>query len=372
MVRRAWLVPAALVLALAGAGAPAADDEACEQRGGESGAAAMRVELLQSGVKLADAVLVSGRRGAEVSLANRTSEPHAWTGWGTRLPEPEMSATPASREAASAAVLRPTDVVVITFPKTGTTWLQQICELLRTGGNMDFMEITERQPWLDLAYDCGVDMDADQHAEPRIFKSHQQLAAVNTGAKYISIVRNPKDVIQSVFRFEKAKGIPPFADFDNVNDYAATGHFEIANIWEFYTQLWRARKDPNVLIQSYEELVKDESAYLPGIAEFLGVQLDSDLRQTVLHMSSKGFMLEHATQFDDNYIMNECSNGPLEGSNEDASQHKVTTEHRNEVNSTILAQLQSVWNERVLPRTMLKDYDAMSVALAALARGRGA
>jgi aryl sulfotransferase len=282
---------------------------------------------------------------------------------------PALWATPESREAAAAIVLRPTDVVVITRPKTGTTWLQQICEQLRTRGNMEFTEITERQPWLDLAYDCGVDMDADQHAEPRIFKSHQLLAAVSTGAKYISIVRDPKDVLQSVFSFERAKGIAPFADFDDVNSYAASGHFEICNVWEFYTQLWRAREDPNLLVQSYEELAKDESAYLPRIAEFLGVQLDGSLRQMVLDMSSKDFMLEHADQFDDNYIKSECSNGALHGGNEDASVEKVTTEQRDELTSTTLAWLQAVWDERVLPRTMLKNYQSMSVALAALARG---
>jgi aryl sulfotransferase len=363
------LVPAALVLALAGAGAPAADDEACEQRGGECGAAAMRVELLQSGVKRADAVLVSSRRDTEVSVANRTSAPHTWSGWGTRLPTPALWATPESRDAAIATVLRPTDVVVLTHPKTGTTWLQQICEQLRTRGNMEFTEITERQPWLDLAYDCGVDMDADQHAEPRIFKSHQVPAAVSTGAKYISIVRDPADVLQSFFSFQKSQGILSFREFDDVNSYAASGHFEtnVANLWEYYTQLWRAREDPNLLVQSYEELAKDESAYLPRIAEFLGVQLDEDLRQIVLDMSSKDFMLEHAAQFDDSYITSECSNAPL--GNEDVFAEKVTTEQRDELTPATRAWLQALWDERVLPRTLLRSYDQMSAAFAALARG---
>jgi hypothetical protein len=176
-------------------------------------------------------------------------------------------------------------------------------------------------------------------------------------------------VLQSHFSFNKAKEISPFNGFDDVNSYAASGHFETTatSIWEYYTQLWRAREDPNLLVQSYEELAKDESAYLPRIAEFLGVQLDEDLRQIVLDMSSKDFMLEHADQFDDSYIMNECAASSRW--NEDVIAEKVTTEQRDELTPTTLAWLQALWDERVLPRTLLRNYDEMSVAFAALARG---
>jgi len=154
-----------------------------------------------------------------------------------------------------------------------------------------------------------------------------------------------------------------------VNAYYATGHFEIANIWEFYTDLWRARDDPNVLVQSYEELGKDVAAYLPRIGEFLGVAMDASLVQVVLGMSSKQFMLDPATQFDDNYIMNECSNGP-DGGNRNASAEKVTiNQTKQSLTSATITRMQAVWDARVRPRTGMKSYDDMSTALAALARG---
>ena len=37
---------------------------------------------------------------------------------------------------------QPTDVFIATYPKCGTTWLQQILHTLRTGGDLDFAEIT--------------------------------------------------------------------------------------------------------------------------------------------------------------------------------------------------------------------------------------
>ena len=70
------------------------------------------------------------------------------------------------REVATAWVPRPSDVMITTFPKTGTTWLQQICHQLRNGGKgMDFMEVTQVMPWPEFAYECGQDLEEDASRE---------------------------------------------------------------------------------------------------------------------------------------------------------------------------------------------------------------
>ena len=51
-----------------------------------------------------------------------------------------------SQDITSAWVPRPTDVVISTPPKTGTTWVQQIVHQLRTGGDMDFEDIYQPIP----------------------------------------------------------------------------------------------------------------------------------------------------------------------------------------------------------------------------------
>eukprot|EP00964_Phaeocystis_antarctica_P023239 scaffold13003_cov70-Phaeocystis_antarctica.AAC.5 len=57
---------------------------------------------------------------------------------------------------------QPSDVFVVTYPKCGTTWVTQILHALRTGGSMDFGEITEVVPWDILAHDCGQKLDGAQ------------------------------------------------------------------------------------------------------------------------------------------------------------------------------------------------------------------
>ena len=46
-------------------------------------------------------------------------------------------------------VLRSTDVIVNTYPKSGTTWLQQIVKLLHNGGIEDGRKIVEAVPWAE-------------------------------------------------------------------------------------------------------------------------------------------------------------------------------------------------------------------------------
>lgn len=352
----ARLVLPALLLALAGAAAPVAadDDAACEQE-------ALRVELLQSGFGRTGAVLVSGRGGRADGGALAPS----WEGWGTLEyvvpPEaagPSLSAT--SAEVAAATTLRPTDVVVITYPKTGTTWLQQICEQLRSGGDMNFTEITERQPWLDAAWDCGQDLNADQTSEPRVFKSHQKLSAINTGAKYLSIIRDPGEVLVSLFAFQKSKGTLPFAMYSDVNEYAATGHFAMPGntIWEYYIELWNAREDPSLLVLRYEALELEPKLYIARINDFLGLPRDVDRLQTAYEMSTKSFMLNHSSKFDDLYV-EECW-GTY------GTTSKVTTTDKKDLNQDTKAWLRRLWRERMLLDTGMQTYEELAQVISEL------
>mmetsp|Transcript_9370 Transcript_9370/g.21311 ORF Transcript_9370/g.21311 Transcript_9370/m.21311 type:complete len:329 (+) Transcript_9370:75-1061(+) len=290
-----------------------------------------------------------------------------WTGWRRNGYSCLPHVSERSRQVAEAAKLRPTDVVVITFPKTGTTLLQQTCEQLRTGGDMSFSEITERQPWLDFAWDCGQDIDAAQVAHPRLFKSHQLFSAINRGAKCLSMVRDPKAVLLSWFAFQKLKGRPLFVSLADANEYARAGNFEGANIfgtnvWDFYVELWEVRHEPNVLALCYETLVKDARSQLPAIARFIGVPAGEDLLQRVEAMTSKAFMLEHQEQFDDHFIMEKGGEMGRAAKVLEAGS-KVTPGHKDVLTAETLAWLDQNWKTKVTPRTGLATYEDLVKAL---------
>ena len=96
---------------------------------------------------------------------------------------------------------RPSDVIISPFAKCGTTWLQQIFHTLRTGGDEDFDDISRVVPWLEPAVSLGMDLNAEQVASPRGFKSHLTWAVVPKGCRYIVSLRDPGDALVSLYHF---------------------------------------------------------------------------------------------------------------------------------------------------------------------------
>src|SRR5438128_2990065 len=72
---------------------------------------------------------------------------------------------------------RPMDVLIATYPKCGTTWLQQIVHGLRTRGSMDFGGDMAVGPWIEVAFDLGTDLDASPMDAPPRFKTQSPLTA---------------------------------------------------------------------------------------------------------------------------------------------------------------------------------------------------
>merc|ERR1719343_805020 len=167
----------------------------------------------------------------------QSSTKKKWDQWKTKSYTVMPHVSPQSKKNAENYQLRPTDIVILSFPKTGTTWTQTVCEQIRTHaeGYEGFGDITERQPWLEFAWDCGQNLDDEIYGfiprphkpiegasatttqrpvlTPRIFKSHQLLSAINPGAKYLCIVRDPASTLQSWFDFQKAKGRPDYIKY---------------------------------------------------------------------------------------------------------------------------------------------------------------
>src|SRR6476620_3913748 len=88
--------------------------------------------------------------------------------------------------AASAAAApfepRPTDIIISPYGKCGTTMLQQTLHTLRTRGDMDFDDISRVVPWIEMSPLLGIDLNAEQRANPRGFKSHLSYTRVPKNA----------------------------------------------------------------------------------------------------------------------------------------------------------------------------------------------
>ena len=192
------------------------------------------------------------------------------------------------------------DVLIATFPKCGTTWMQQIVHGLRTGGDMSFEEITCAVPWLEAAADMGIDPEHDQAAVPRCYKTHLNWDQIPKGAHYIHISRDPKDALVSYHRFLEGW----FFETGTIDlDTLARESFLLGrrdeDYWEFLLSWWERRNDPNVLFLFFEDMKEDLKRTVEEVARFMQLQLDDTLRDIVLRQSGMAFMKAHERQFDD-------------------------------------------------------------------------
>jgi len=271
---------------------------------------------------------------------------------------------------------RPSDIFVCTYPKCGTTWVTQICHQLRSRGHMEFDEIFEVCPWDVLAKDCGVNLDDDQVANPRVFKSHEKYPDVAKGAKYIHVCRDPEDAFMSFYRFLPAwAAIPPDAISEEEFARAVFGGVSHSGgIWDFYVEWWEMRNDPNVLWVCYEDLREDLEKQVRRIASFMEVPMDDDLLQITLKNSSFNFMQERSSQFDEHVVFSKVRDSmgiPKDYVFGDVEVSKVrksggTTGEGKKLSPAISQMLGKRWENTVKAKIGFEDYAALRAAVSGL------
>ena len=77
------------------------------------------------------------------------------------------------------------------------------------GGDMDFDDISRVVPWIETAPMINMDINAEQRANPRGFKSHLPFDKLPAGARVINSFRNPADAAWSMFKFMEGWFIEP-------------------------------------------------------------------------------------------------------------------------------------------------------------------
>ena len=206
---------------------------------------------------------------------------------------------PSTFERGRAFQPRADDVIVTPWSKSGTTWIQQIAQSLRSGGDMGFDDISRISPWIEVADALGLDLDADQPWTPRVFKSHFSYTDVPKGARYIVSFREPQAVMISYYRFYEGWMFEPGRV--TLDEYVG-GHLQRERGKDYWTHMeswWAQRDAEHVLLLSYELMREDAAHTIAKIADFIGVEADDQMLDLAAEQSSRQFMLEHGDRFND-------------------------------------------------------------------------
>jgi hypothetical protein len=194
---------------------------------------------------------------------------------------------------------RSDDVYVVTYPRSGTTWMQFMLYLLTTDGSTDFTHLSQVSPWFERSLAIGSMQAADfeQHASPRILKSHLPWGFLPRPGRYIYIVRDVADVAVSYFHFYRSH----LAFEGSLEQFFArfvTGRVQYGS-WFRHVEGWRRHAEhPRVHIVHYEQLVTDCTRVMDGVCRFLGLEVRPAALTKVVRRSDFAAMKALENKFD--------------------------------------------------------------------------
>lgn len=196
-------------------------------------------------------------------------------------------------------VPRPSDIFIVTYPRSGTTWMQMILYQLTTDGEMNFDNISQKCPFFEVDF-CFMG-NFNQFPSPRIFKTHlsSRWFPSQWPCRYIHVTRDGRDVAVSYFHFRKSHFGFKGDFFTFFEKHFMKNNDAEAGSWFQHTSGWlNRRKNNNILYLSYEELKTDLESCLYKIADFCGLELDAKRLPDILERCSFAFMRQHEEKFD--------------------------------------------------------------------------
>jgi len=212
---------------------------------------------------------------------------------------------------------RDDDIVIATYAKTGTTWVQQIISQLIFNGE-EGLPVADMSPWLDLRIPPTeakwAGLEAQTHR--RFMKTHLPVDALvfSSHAKYIYIARDGRDVVWSLYNHHSTAndawyealnqtpglvGPPIERPVDNIvqyyHEWLNRDGYPFWPFWENISTWWDIRDLPNVNLIHFSALKADMPGEIRKIAAFLDIKIDESMWKTILYHCSFDYMKANAT-----------------------------------------------------------------------------
>ncbi|TRY59426.1 hypothetical protein DNTS_001144 [Danionella cerebrum] len=184
------------------------------------------------------------------------------------------------------------DVFAVTYPKSGTTWMQELLPPLLNGGDLTSVQTVpnwDRVPWLEETRAAAL---LDKMSSPRAIVSHMPYHFMpatffKSKAKVIYIARNPKDVAVSSFHFHKmANFLADPGTFEDFIDGFLFGK-NVFGKWTDHVKSWRNPElGDRILYITYEEMLEDLQSVLSRMLTFLGREISAEALDHVVSIGT--------------------------------------------------------------------------------------
>ncbi len=209
------------------------------------------------------------------------------------------------------------DIVIATYGKSGTTWMQQILAQLIFNGE-EGIAVSPLSPWLDLRVmppEAIASLEDQTHR--RFVKTHLPVDALvfSPRAKYLYVGRDGRDAVWSLYNHHANAnehwydalnnapgrvGPPIEPPPDSIPDYfrrwLAEDGYPFWSFWENVRSWWAVRNLPNVKLVHFNELKKDLPGSIRAIAAFLEIPIDEAKFPAIVEHCSFDYMKSHAEE----------------------------------------------------------------------------
>ena len=212
---------------------------------------------------------------------------------------------------------RDDDIIISTYAKTGTTWVQQIVSQLIFDGE-EGLPVADMSPWLDLRVPPKdvklAEVEAQTHR--RFVKTHLPVEALvfSPKVKYLYIARDGRDVVWSLYNHHSTAndlwyealnetpglvGPPMTKPVDSIvqyyHEWLDNDGYPFWSFWENVRSWWEVRHLPNVMLVHFSNLKKDMPKGILRIAGFLDIDINEEKWHKILKHCSFDYMKANAT-----------------------------------------------------------------------------
>jgi hypothetical protein len=195
------------------------------------------------------------------------------------------------------------DVLVCTYPKSGTNWMLQLAFQIAFRGQGEFDNVHQYMPWPDALAPVEAKLEDTTIAERspfelRIIKTHLwgEHLPYTPDARYICILRDPKDVLVSSYFFVRDVALGPLMpSVETWYETFLSDAFFLGSWTDNLYHYWKMHHQPNVMVITFEQMKADLMGIVRQTAAFLDVPLTEAELQTVYEKSTFQYMkgVEH-------------------------------------------------------------------------------
>ncbi|XP_038636569.1 sulfotransferase 1 family member D1-like isoform X2 [Scyliorhinus canicula] len=193
---------------------------------------------------------------------------------------------------------KPDDLLIATYPKAGSTWMQEIVDLISQNGDVVMCKrapIYRRVPVLEYFMDntlpTGTGVLAKMES-PRMMKTHLPIQLVpksfwEQDCKTILVARNAKDSLVSYFHFHRTCNLMPEpGTWHKFSQKFMEGKVSFGPWYDHVKGWWEAKDKHRILFLFYEDIKENPRREILKVAEFMEKVVEEDVIEKIVHLSS--------------------------------------------------------------------------------------